>query len=295
MSGRTYGILLVCIATVMWSSAGLFVRLLGLDTWTTLGWRSLFGGLTLLVISLYRKGRPGQVGTPHALGLYLFAGFIAGLSMYGYIGAIKLTSVANVLAIYATTPFICAAIAFLWLRERPERRVMIASGIALIGVFIVVGFAARLSDVAGNGLALLMTVSFAYLLVLARRHPALKLAPVNAIGSGLCVLLSLPLMSHDIPSASQLAILAIFGSTTSGIAYLLFMTGSRHIQAAEAGLIGLTDIVLGPLWVYLAFGEDPGGPTMIGGALILLSVLWYMWGRLRQARALARERASARA
>ncbi|KAA0699266.1 DMT family transporter [Neorhizobium sp. P12A] len=290
MNGRTYGILLVSIATVMWSSAGLFVRLLGLDTWTTLGWRSLFGGLTLLVISLYQNRRPAPAGEKHAIGLYLFAGFIAGLSMFGYIGALKFTSVANVLAIYATTPFICAGIAFLWMRERAERRVLIASGIALIGVLVVVGFAARPDDLAGNGLALLMTVSFAYLLIFARRHPTLKLAPVNAVGSGLCLLLSLPLMSHQIPPPSELAILAVFGSTTSGLAYLLFMTGSRHIQAAEAGLIGLLDIVLGPLWVYLAFGENPGMPTIIGGALILFSVVWYMWGRLRAARALSRQR-----
>jgi drug/metabolite transporter (DMT)-like permease len=68
------------------------------------------------------------------------------------------------------------------------------------------------------------------------------------------------------------------------------MTGSRYIQAAEAGLIGLTDIVLGPLWVYLAFGENPGVPTVFGGALILFSVLWYMWGRLRAAQATARRK-----
>lgn len=291
MSGRSYGILLASIATVMWSSAGLFVRLLDLDTWTTLGWRSVFGGLTLLVITLYQNGRQARAGKPVSLGLYLFAGVIAALSMYGYIAAIKLTTVANVLAIYATTPFICAAIAYVWLREMPDRRVMIASGISLVGVLVVVGFAARLDDIAGNGMALVMTVAFAYLLVLARRHPALKLAPVNAIGTWLCVLLSLPLMSHQIPSASELAILALFGSTTSGLAYLLFMTGSRYIQAAEAGLIGLTDIVLGPLWVYLAFGENPGVPTTLGGALILLSVLWYMWGRLSAAQAIARQKA----
>jgi drug/metabolite transporter (DMT)-like permease len=291
MSGRSYGILLASIATLMWSSAGLFVRLLDLDTWTTLGWRSLFGGLTLLVISLYQERRPRLAGAPGSIGLYVFAGVIAGLSMYGYIAAIKLTTVANVLAIYATTPFICAAIAFFWMREKPDRRVMIASGISLVGVLIVVGFAARLDDIAGNGMALLMTVAFAYLLVLARRQPGLKLAPVNAIGSWLCVLLALPLMSHQIPSATELAILAVFGSTTSGLAYLLFMTGSRYIQAAEAGLIGLTDILLGPLWVFLVFGENPGLPTTLGGILILFSVLWYMWGRLRAAQAIARQRA----
>lgn len=292
MNDRTYGILLVSIATVMWSSAGLFVRMLDMDIWTVLGWRSFFGGATLVVISLYQGRRRSPAVPPHALSLYLLAGLVAGISMFGYVGALKLTTVANVLAIYATVPFVSAGIAFLWMRERIDRRVLIASGIAFAGVLIVAGFAARVQDLAGNALALVMTVSFGLLLVMARRYNALRLAPVNALGSGLCVLLCLPLMSHAIPGPSELAVLAAFGSTTSGLAYLLFMTGSRHIPAGEAGLIGLLDIVLGPLWVWLAFGENPGAAALAGGALILLAVFWYMWSGLRSARAAARLRAT---
>jgi drug/metabolite transporter (DMT)-like permease len=285
MSSRTYGILLVSIATVMWSSAGLFVRMLDLDVWTVLGWRSFFGGSTLVLIALYSNRRRNPTAKKAAMPLYLLSGLIAAISMFGYIGALKLTTVANVLAIYATLPFVSAGIAYLWMRERVERRVLIASAIAFVGVLIVAGFAARLQDLAGSGLALVMTVTFSVLLVMSRRYSALKLAPVNAIGSGLCVLLCLPLMSHTIPSASELAILALFGSTTSGLAYLLFMTGGRHIPAGEAGLIGLLDIVLGPLWVWMAFGENPGVAALVGGGLILSAVAGYMWSGLRAAQA----------
>jgi drug/metabolite transporter (DMT)-like permease len=54
------------------------------------------------------------------------------------------------------------------------------------------------------------------------------------------------------------------------------MTGGRRIPAGEAGLIGLLDIVLGPLWVWLAFGENPGTAALLGGGLILAAVVWYM-------------------
>jgi len=197
--------------------------------------------------------------------------------MYGYIGALKLTTVANVLAIYATVPFVAAAIAYVWLKEKISRRVLIASMIAFVGVLIVAGFGARPQDIAGNALAFLMTLTFSILLVAARRYPALRLAPVNALGSGFCVLLCLPLMSHAIPSLQEILVLAVFGSTTSGIAYLLFMTGGRYIPSSEAGLIGLLDVVLGPLWVWLAFSETPTLSTIIGGVIILISVFWYLW------------------
>lgn len=248
-------------------------------------WRSSFGGATLLLITLYpAQMRPTTTST--AMPLHLLSGLVAAISMFGYIGALKLTTVANVLAIYATVPFVSAGIAFVWMKERVERRVLVASAIALVGVLIVAGFAARPQDLVDSALALLMTVTFSILLVMARRFTALKLAPVNAIGAGLCVLLCLPLMSHTIPGGPpELMVLAVFGSTTSGLAYLLFMTGGRHIPAGEAGLIGLLDIVLGPLWVWLVFGENPGTAALLGGGLILAAVVWYMWSGLRAAQA----------
>lgn len=284
MQPRTYGLVLVTVATVMWSSAGLFVRMLDLDVWTTLGWRSVFGGLTLVIISLFgRRASTPTAATPY--GMYALLGLFSALSMFGYIASLKLTTVANVLSIYATVPFIAAGLAYLLIGERIERRVLTASCVAFVGVLIVAGFALRLSDLAGNGLALLMTVTFSILLVMARKHPTLRLAPVNAIGSGLCVLLCLPLMSHAMPSLAELGILAVFGSTTSGIAYLLYMTGGRYIPSGEAGLIGLMDVVLGPLWVWLAFAEWPGTPTIAGAGLILLAVAWYLWSGLRNSAA----------
>ena len=281
MHGRAYGIILVSIATVMWSTAGLFVRLLDLDVWSVLGWRSLFGGIVLSLISLAGRSRNAE---PTPLPLYLVAGFLSAITMFGYVAALKLTTVANVLAIYATVPFFAAGAAFVWMRERVDRRVLIASAIALVGVLVVAGFGARPQDLAGDGLSLLMTIAFAVFLVMARRHRGLDLAAANAIGSGLCLLLYLPFMPHTLPSAFELGVLALFGATTSGIAYLLFTSGSRYIPAPEAGLIGLLDIVLGPAWVWLAFDENPGAATLAGGALILASVLWYMWGRLRAGR-----------
>ncbi|MDE1995095.1 MAG: DMT family transporter [Rhizobiaceae bacterium] len=281
MERRSYGITLVTTAAIMWSSAGLFVRMLDFDVWTVLGWRSVFGGIVLGLIVLFdRNARPAGV-TPPPVFLYPIAGLLSAISMFGYIAALKLTTVANVLSIYATTPFAAAGIAYLWSGEKLGRRTLIASAIAFLGVLVVAGFAARPQDLAGNGLSLLMTIAFSTLLVMARRYPSLRMAPVNAIGSWLCALLCLPLMSHTMPTLPQLAILALFGSITSGIAYLLYTSGSRHIPSGEAGLIGTLDIVLGPLWVWLAFSENPGKPTIIGACLVLVAVFWYLLSGLR--------------
>lgn len=289
MSNRTFGILLVTSAAFFWSIAGLFMRLLHLDVWTILVWRSIFGSAALWLVVLWQKGRREVVATPDEAAIPfswpgLAAVVLSAISMVSYIVALKLTTVANVLAIYATIPFVCVGLAWLWLGERIDRRVLAASSIAFLGVLVVAGFATRFEDLLGNLMAFSMTVSFSIMVIMARRYPGMDMAKVNAVGCMLCGAICWPLMSGDAPDLFQIGVLCAFGVTSTALAYLLFLTGGRHIPPGEAGLIALLDVVLGPLWVWLAFSEEPGLPTMIGSALILSAVVWYLWSSLRSGR-----------
>jgi drug/metabolite transporter (DMT)-like permease len=267
---RAKGIVLVTAAAVLWSTAGFFVRLIDLDVWTVLGWRSLFAALSLALMVMVRKGRPAM-GRPGICAIP-----VAAVSMGAYVVALKLTTVANVMIVYATVPFVAAAAAYLWSGERASPRVLVASLIAAIGVAVMAGFAMNPRDIAGNAVAFLMTLAFAVQLVMARRYPSLDMAPTNAAAAALCAVLCWPLMAAEIPSAAQLAIIALFGVTTTSLAYLLFMTGGRHIPSSEAGLIGLLDVVLGPMWVWLAFSERPSAAALVGGGMVLGAVLWCL-------------------
>lgn len=279
--GRAYGIALVAGATVLWSTAGLYVRLLDFDVWTIQAWRSLFAALSLLALVVVDKGRRApraiwSIGWPG-----LAAVPISAVSMLCYVSALKLTTVANVMIVYATVPFVAAGVSFLWLGERIRRRILIASSVALLGIVIMAGSATRPADIAGDVISLLMTFTFSVLLVMGRRYPSLAMAPINALGAALCAIVCWPLISGGVPDVGDLLILAVFGATTTGLAYLLFLTGARHIPSSEAGLIGLLDVVLGPFWVWLGFGEEPGTLAMIGGGVVLAAVLWYLSQELR--------------
>ena len=280
---RAYGIALVAIASVFWSTAGLFVRLLDMEVWTMLAWRSFFAALSLFLVVLVQKRRQVLPAFTAIGRLGLIAVPISAFSMVAFVAALTLTSVANVMTVYATVPFVAAGVAFLWVGEHVERRVLVASAIALVGILVMAGGATRPQDLAGNGLTLLMTLAFAVVLVLARRHPSIGMAPVNALAALLCALAAWPLMTGPVPTPPQFLILALFGLTTTALAYLLFLTGGRHIPSGEAGLIALLDVVLGPFWVWLFFGEEPGTPALIGGGLVLAAVAWYLAGSLGRA------------
>ncbi|WP_279356321.1 DMT family transporter [Methylobacterium indicum] len=147
---------------------------------------------------------------------------------------------------------------------------------SLSGVVLVAGQSAHLDGVAGNGLALLMTLAFAGLLIVARRFARIDLVRVNTVAALLCVLVALPMSSGAVPSLTSLALLAALGILTTALSFVLFLMGSRHIPSTEAALIGLLDVVLGPLWVWIAVSEDPGQGALIGGAIVLAAVVWYL-------------------
>ena len=51
------------------------------------------------------------------------------------------------------------------------------------------------------------------------------------------------------------------------------MAGARLIRAAQSSLIGMLEIVLGPLWVWLVLSERPPAASLTGAVLILAALL----------------------
>jgi drug/metabolite transporter (DMT)-like permease len=125
-------------------------------------------------------------------------------------------------------------------------------------------------------MSFVMTLAFALMIVLQRRHPGMSMTSINAFGAVVAAALGLGLSPHPAVTPFDLVVLAMFGLTTICVAFILFMEGAKHIPAAEAGLISMLDVVLGPLWVFLAFGERPGPSAIVGGALVMGALVWRL-------------------
>ena len=286
-SARRRGVLLVLIATALWSLAGLFARLLAhLDVWTVLGWRALFGSISISIVGLI-EWRSGRLDNPFGFGpLSPLVALLAMIAISAYTAAVMTTTIADVMVIYATLPFVAAAIGLVVNGERVSPRTLAASAAALAGVVVMVATGLGSGRLAGQALSALMTLSFAGMVVLQRRQPSASMIAVNglgALGSGLFGLANSP---HPPLGLSDLAVLFVFGLTTIGLAFVLFMEGAKLIPSAEAGLISLLDVVFAPIWVFLAFGENPGAATILGGTIVLAAAIWRMAPELRRERVL---------
>jgi drug/metabolite transporter (DMT)-like permease len=62
---------------------------------------------------------------------------------------------------------------------------------------------------------------------------------------------------------------------------ILFTAGARRIPVAEASLIAVLESVLGPVWVWLALGENPGLPSLVGGVIVLAALAGHTAADLR--------------
>jgi drug/metabolite transporter (DMT)-like permease len=280
---RRRGVALVLAATVLWSMAGLFARLVShLDVWTVLGWRALFGATSIAVVGLI-EWRRGRLNEPFAFGrLSPFLALLAMIAISAYAASVMTTTIADVMIIYATLPFVAAGIGWLVNREPVSARTLAASAMALAGIAIMVASGLGSGRMLGQALSALMTLSFAGMIVMQRRQPGASIIPVNAFGALGSGLFGLLVSSHPSLDLYDFAVLFVFGLTTIGFAFVLFMEGAKFIPSAEAGLISLLDVVLGPMWVFLAFGENPGAPTILSGAIVLAAALWRMAPDLRR-------------
>jgi drug/metabolite transporter (DMT)-like permease len=127
-SARRRGILLVLIASTLWSLAGLFARLLAhLDVWTVMGWRALLGAASIAAVGLI-EWRNGRLINPLGFGsLSPVVALLAMIAISAYTAAVMTTTIADVMVIYATMPFVAAAMGFLINGERASARTLTAS------------------------------------------------------------------------------------------------------------------------------------------------------------------------
>ena len=265
------GSVLVASSAVAYSTAGYFTRLSDLDVSTMLLWRGLFAGAFIMLFIAIMHGK-GTLATMRAIGwLGLLVALLSTLATVCYLNALRLTTVAEVMAINATSPFISGALAWLIIGEKEHWRIVVASVVALVGVGIMVGQSAMTGNAMGALLALAMTFSLSLMIVIMRLKKTISMLPASCLSAFLSAVVVWPFSSGTIPTGMPMLHLALFGVVQFGLGLILLTLGTRHVTALRSSLLSRVQTVLGPMWVWLAFGEIPPVATLIGGLIVISS------------------------
>ena len=109
--------------------------------------------------------------------------------------------------------------------------------------------------------------------VLRRYHATVDMLPQVMIAGLISLVAALALSPPFAATPRDLAVLALMGSVQLGTGCLLATAASRTLPASELGLLALLEPILGPLWVWVLMGENPGAATLTGGAIVLAAVI----------------------
>ncbi len=279
------GILLTATSAIAFSTSGFFTRLIHLEAWTILFWRGMFAGLFIGGFIVWQQRR-GTLAAVRAIGgPGLVAACLSAFATIMIINAFRRTSVADVMVIMATAPFMTAALGWLWLRARESRVTLLASTAALVGAIVMVGGAVTEGHFFGDLLAFGTTLCIAMMMLVIRKHRATPMLPAASLSAFLCSVIVWPVASPGSAGLKDIVYLALFGTTQLGLGLLLLTLGARLVSATESALMGALETPLGPLWVWLAFAETPAVTTWVGGTIIMGAVSAHILtsGRSRNA------------
>jgi drug/metabolite transporter (DMT)-like permease len=148
-----------------------------------------------------------------------------------------------------------------------------ASGVALLGVVVMVVPALGTGRLLGNLLAFAMTVLISGMMVVMRHHRDVDMLPAASLSAFLCSLVVWPWASPAAVTISDFTWLVLFGTTQFGLGQLLLTIGLRSVSATRSALIGALETPLAPAIVWVVLGEVPAVTTCLGGAIVLAAVI----------------------
>lgn len=279
-------LLLVLGAAILWSTGGLFIKATSLSAFELSFGRSLLAAITIAIVTRHEGFGLNRISAVTSI---LYAALLI-----LFVLATKLTTAANAIFLQYTAPVYVMILEPLFYKEKFRRRDLVTVAVCAAGMSLFFVGKLRPQDVNGNLVALASGVCFA-LFFLLMRHP--KAREVNRASSAIygnliVVLVCAPAFfgaaSKGI-SKADFACIAYLGIVQIGVAYILF-TGAmaRGLRSLDASIVGYIEPVLNPVWVFLFIGERPSGWAIIGGAIIIASVIVHM---LIETRVKSRKRA----
>ena len=287
------GLTLVMAAGVFWSFMALGIRLIEQGTlWQILFYRSIALTVFLFFLIAVRSSWSPLEAIKQSGWAGVLGGFSLFLAFTGAIYSIQNTNVANAIFLFAAAPFMAAILGMLLLRERVQRSTWIAMFFAIIGITVMVIDGFSLGQASGNLAALGSAFGFAMLTIALRwgkvrdMLPAIFLSGLfsSLIAAAFCLVTE---TGFQMPPRDTSIALSL-GVFQLGVGLTLFTIGSRVVPAAELALLSMTEVVLGPVWVWLILGESTSIETLVGGFVLLLAIGGNAIAGIRRERKLSR-------
>ena len=260
------GLLAVVFAAIVWSTGGLFIKLLPFNSLTILFYRSVCAAALFALI--FRRKVFRLNGTTLLVSL-CYVGL-----MTTFVISTKMTSAANAIFLQYTAPIYVLLLEPVLFKIRLERINIWTIVVCIFGMTLFFMGDLEVGSMTGNWIALGSGVLWAAMMLLQRRNDPDRHESAIFWGNSIMVIIAFPtFLQSAAPTTEQWAMLLFLGFIQIGVGYLLFTYGLKRILAIESSLLAMLEPILNPVWVLIGYGEVPSKYAIIGGVIIIVALV----------------------
>jgi drug/metabolite transporter (DMT)-like permease len=272
---KNTAILQMLLCAALWSTAGIFIKLIPWNSFVIAGVRSFFAaavvGLYMIAVKMPLTFTKKSV----------FTGIALWLTFSCFVCANKLTTAANAIVLQFSAPIFIMLFSAVLFKRKFSRADVTAVIFTMIGISLFFCDQLTSGHLLGNIVGIFSGVTMAIMYIGVGSGQGPERMTGVLIANTLTFLVGIPFIIATEPAFSLMPVvyIAILGVFQLGISYILLAKAAEHCPPLACSLLGALEPLLNPLWVFLFDGEAPGAFALAGGAVVILTItLWSIYG-----------------
>jgi len=282
LTDQKKGSLMAFVAVMFITPDSLFIRLSNVETWSLVFYRGIIP-FVLVFIGMLLIYRLKFFNLLRSNGYYGFAYVLTfSVTNIAFVASIQNTNVANTLIMIATAPMLSAILGSFFLKENPDKKTWVAIFITFFAALYIFYDSIKLGNFFGDILGFVAAMGLAVGAVIIRSAKKLNLVPSAVVGKLIIALFAMFFVKDYSLNNNDIYIVPIMCVMCVAIPFVLVTIAPRFITAAEVNLFFLLETIIGPIWVWLIIKEQPTPETIVGGAIIVLTIATHSFLKLKK-------------
>ena len=282
LTDQKKGSLMAFVAVMFITPDSLFIRLSNVETWSLVFYRGIIP-FVLVFIGMLLIYRLKFFNLLRSNGYYGFAYVLTfSVTNISFVVSIQNTNVANTLIMIATAPMLSAILGSFFLRENPDKKTWVAIFITFFAALYIFYDSIKLGNFFGDILGFVAAMGLAVGAVIIRSAKKLNLVPSAVVGKLIIALFAMLFVKDYSLNNNDIYIVPLMCVMCVAIPFVLVTIAPRFITAAEVNLFFLLETIIGPIWVWLIIKEQPTPETIVGGAVIVLTIATHSFLKLKK-------------
>ena len=282
LTDQKKGSLMAFVAVMFITPDSLFIRLSNVETWSLVFYRGIIP-FVLVFIGMLLIYRLKFFNLLRSNGYYGFAYVLTfSVTNIAFVVSIQNTNVANTLIMIATAPMLSAILGSFFLKENPDKKTWVAIFITFFAALYIFYDSIKLGNFFGDILGFVAAMGLAVGAIIIRSAKKLNLVPSAVVGKLIIAIFAMLFVKDYSLNDNDIYIVPLMCVMCVAIPFVLVTIAPRFITAAEVNLFFLLETIIGPIWVWLIIKEQPTPETIVGGAIIVLTIATHSFLKLKK-------------